>query len=136
MRPCDPEVWFLSAYEFVTYWEPAFLSYPMCLEDSFNPDFHATLTQNGLYKVAAFNFTGEVEELIPGVDYMVQDGVPGVAISSVGSLSNSLNQSNFKQKSPQGSERLSPVSSPSHHVALPVATPVCIHKIHSDLPTS
>ena len=68
-----PELWYLSPYEFVTYWEPVLLSYPQSLQDKDNPNHHAALTEEGVAKLRA-RAVGHDEELEPGTDYKVRSG--------------------------------------------------------------
>ena len=77
-RPLIPDVWYLSPYEFATYWEPVLLSYPMSERDNESDEFHATLTCEGLAKVRA---KGDKQDLIAGVDYVVKTGVYGEWLS-------------------------------------------------------
>ena len=50
-RPQNSEVWQLSPYEFVTYWEPQLVSYPQSLEDVENPCHHVKMTHSGMQKL-------------------------------------------------------------------------------------
>ena len=77
-RPKRDEVWYLSPYEFVTYWEPKLLSYPLRREDSANKCHHAHLTASGKDKLAQKTDADVENELIPGIDYTVKDGIAGV----------------------------------------------------------
>jgi hypothetical protein len=68
-RPKHPSVWYLSPYEFVTYWEPTLLSYPTHILDVEAPKHHVRMTEPGLEKLKC----GDREDLIPGEDYLVKD---------------------------------------------------------------
>ena len=50
-RPCDPRVWYLSPYEFVSEWEVVMLSYPQSLSDADTPEHHVELTSEGRAKL-------------------------------------------------------------------------------------
>ena len=52
-RPKHPSVWYLSAYEFVSAWEPSLVSYPLTIDDAENPEHHVTLTPPGRAKLVA-----------------------------------------------------------------------------------
>ena len=66
-RPCHESVWCLSPYEFVTYWQPRQLTYPVTLEDENRDDVHATVTQEGRAKIIQNQKSKDREELEPGV---------------------------------------------------------------------
>ena len=68
-RPKHPWVWYLSPYEFVTYWEPTLLSYPTHASDVEAPKHHVRMTDQGLAKLQC----SDRENLIPGTDYLVKD---------------------------------------------------------------
>ena len=70
-RPRHDAVWYLSPYEFVTYWQPIMLSYPLRIDDNENEAHHATLTESGREKLTRPSDEGT--ELIPGEDYVVKD---------------------------------------------------------------
>eukprot|EP00973_Karenia_brevis_P049867 6924239-Karenia_brevis.AAC.1 len=75
-RPRCEEIWYLSPYEFVTYWEPVLLRYPTRERDNQNEAFHATLTDDGVAKVQERRRSANDEtaqELIPGIDYVVKE---------------------------------------------------------------
>ena len=67
-RPQHDLVWYLSPYEFVTYWEPIMLSYPLSIDDDENEDHHAKLTKEGRDKLMRRN--EDALELEAGVDYV------------------------------------------------------------------
>ena len=50
-RPKVPYLWHLSAYEFVMYWEPKLLSYPLTTMDQDNSTHHARLSSSGKKKI-------------------------------------------------------------------------------------
>ena len=68
-RPQHPDIWYLSPYEFVRYWEPTLCSYPLSEEQDAANVCHARLTVEGLRKVRSQHF-----DLNPGLDYEVQGG--------------------------------------------------------------
>jgi hypothetical protein len=80
-RPRTAEMWYLSPYEFVTYWEACLVRYPTTEAEGKEADaearrkggvnkYHAVLTPEGQRKVKEQN-----KELLPVVDYAVtQDG--------------------------------------------------------------
>ena len=75
-RPNDDSVWYLSPYEFVTYWEPVLLNCPLQHPSNPRETYHATLTSSGQAKVSRQSQQKEdAEELMPGVDYTVDNGV-------------------------------------------------------------
>ena len=71
-RPKHDAVWFLSPYEFVTYWEPIMLAYPLTLAQDGDDANHACLTEGGKYKLER-RVSDDSMELIPGEDYVVKD---------------------------------------------------------------
>ena len=68
-RPKHPDMWHLSPYEFVMYWEPTLANYPISLDDMEEDEFHARLTASGIEKVVANNI-----DLKAGLDYEVKEG--------------------------------------------------------------
>ena len=66
-------MWFLSAYEFVTYWKAILVLYPLTIDDADNPKHHVELTDCGRAKLTAQQRGQDAEELIPGIDYVVKD---------------------------------------------------------------
>ena len=72
-RPHDDPIWYLSPYEFVTYWEPQLLSYPTTLEDAENPAHHAKLTDAGTLKLQEAVRNKCDADLLPGEDYVVKE---------------------------------------------------------------
>ena len=68
-RPTHAAVWYLSPYEFVTYWEPTLVSYPTCIEEVEKGRHHVEMTAVGLAKLK--DKSGE--DLIPGTDYLVRE---------------------------------------------------------------
>ena len=85
-RPCEhqgemSEVWYLSPYEFVMYWEPVLLTYPRTLDDEESKECHAYLTDAGRQKLSTkmqnSHGNGDKEDMIPGEDYEVKEGQRG-----------------------------------------------------------
>jgi len=76
-RPRHPEMWCLSPYEFVMYWEPQLASYPLALAGADNAKHHVDLTASGRTKLQARADSGESNDLQAGVDYIVRAGGPG-----------------------------------------------------------
>ena len=72
------ELWYLSPYESVTYWEPKLVKYPISVKAVDNDKYHATLTAEGKAKLAGREWREAGEDLVPGEDYAVKDGMPGV----------------------------------------------------------
>jgi len=68
-RPKHEELWLLSPYEFVMYWEPTLVTYPLDLEEEQSEAYHAELTDSGRRKLHALN-----TDLQAGRDYEVKDG--------------------------------------------------------------
>ena len=68
-RPKHEDIWHLSPYEFVMYWEPVMCSYPLTLVDEHLREHHVRLTETGRQKLAE---EGK-PELIPGTDYVVKE---------------------------------------------------------------
>ena len=77
-RPEQDELWYLAPYEFVTYWEPNLVKYPISVKAVDNDKYHATLTAKGKAKLAGGEWREAGEDLVPGEDYAVKDGMPGV----------------------------------------------------------
>ena len=80
-RPCEDEVWYLSPYEFVTYWEAILLTYPTEKDAENSAGCHARLTECGkakLEKCERSRDGDDSNELQAGVDYTVKEGQPGV----------------------------------------------------------
>ena len=69
-------VWYLSPYEFVTYWEPVLLKYPWRVDENKSEECHATLTASGHEKVRSQSRNGEgahdTDELVSGEEYVVK----------------------------------------------------------------
>ena len=51
-RPKHEDVWHLSPYEFVMYWEPVMCSYPLSAVDEHLREHHVRLTEAGRHKLA------------------------------------------------------------------------------------
>ena len=74
LRPKHDAVWHLSPYEFVSYWEPVLVSYPLRMADVRNPKHHVRLTDAGTEKLRAHGRQWENLEMVPGYDYEVKEG--------------------------------------------------------------
>ena len=68
-RPKHDDVWHLSPYEFVMYWEPTLTKYPLTLDDCDSDEYHVRLTLSGKRKLAQ-----QESNLQPGRDYEVKEG--------------------------------------------------------------
>ena len=68
-RPAHDDVWFLSPYEFVCYWEVVLARYSLSEEENDEYEYHAELTPRGRAKLS--KRCGA--DLIPGVDYQVKE---------------------------------------------------------------
>ena len=65
----------MCPYEFVTYWEPILLDYPLTIVDDQNDRLHAKLTDSGVAKLkSSASVRGELEA---GIDYVVKEGIAG-----------------------------------------------------------
>ena len=63
------DVWHLSPYEFVMYWEPTLAKYPLTLDDCDSDEYHVRLTLSGKRKLEQ-----QESNLQPGRDYEVKEG--------------------------------------------------------------
>ena len=70
-RPTASEVWHLSPYEFVMYWEAKLVSYPEFKHDISNPKHHVVLTASGREKLHKQKGNENID-LIAGIDYVVK----------------------------------------------------------------
>ena len=70
-RPKHDDIWHLSPYEFVMYWEPVMCSYPLKADDEHirENQHHVSLTIEGREKLGQEG----TNELIPGKDYQVKE---------------------------------------------------------------
>ena len=73
LRPKHKDVWYLSAYEFLLYWTPALLSYPLSLKSLESGTHHVKMTKAGMRVLKAAKGRS-VMSLQPGFDYVVKDG--------------------------------------------------------------
>ena len=67
--PAHDDVWLLSPYEFVCYWEVVLARYSLSEEENDEYEYHAELTPRGRAKLS--KRCGA--DLIPGVDYQVKE---------------------------------------------------------------
>ena len=77
-RPKHKDVWFLSAYEFICYWEVALAKYPTSHEAKDEDAFHATLTKRGKFKMLRQKQSEDLKTkedmgMIAGVDYVIKE---------------------------------------------------------------
>ena len=82
-RPRHKSLWYLSPYEFVSQWEPVLLTYPQRMNDEEREDVHAKLTSEGKAKLERNKTCTEKEEMEPGVDYVVKEGVDGIWLRTI-----------------------------------------------------
>jgi hypothetical protein len=67
-RPVHEDVWYLSPYEFVCYWQVRLARYPGSVDENDNDAYHAKLTPKGAAKLKQRD-----AELTPGIDYQVKE---------------------------------------------------------------
>ena len=68
-RPAHDDVWFLSPYEFVCYWEVVLARYSLREEENDEHEYHAELAAKGRAKLRK----RYEADLIPGVDYQLKE---------------------------------------------------------------
>ena len=72
-RPRHPEVWYLSPYEFVCYWEPVLAEYPASADENGDEEgYHAKLTAAGQAKLREAT-KSDPAKLKPGTDCEVKE---------------------------------------------------------------
>ena len=68
-RPKHPDLLYFSPHEFVMYWQPQLVSYPLSLSHENFRAHHETMTPAGRQKLEQ-----GAQDLAPGQDYIVKDG--------------------------------------------------------------
>ena len=63
-RPCNPEIWYLSPYEFTIDWEVILLFYPLDLQQASGPKHQVTLTASGRKKLREKEAVGTVVHIL------------------------------------------------------------------------
>ena len=73
-RPNTSPCWFLSVYQYMTYWTIKPVRYPTTLESNEEKenDLHALLTDLGRRRIAEAKQTREIPDLVAGKDYKIK----------------------------------------------------------------